>query len=162
MKNCNKFVILILSVLGLSVANAQAPFSGPFNRGAQQQYGKTINNFGNLCFDNGTYAIVPIPALNRVILGGNFTQVGSCMGSGVPVDSSTGLAVSGFNRDSMIEGASVSAAIPDGSGGWYVGGNFFIASSRFALPSPASNSFSGRMLQSTNISGKKSSSEFSG
>jgi trimeric autotransporter adhesin len=68
---------------------------------------------------NGT---VNAQALSGTTLyvGGSFTSVGAVTGSGVPVDSATGVAHAGFPR---VNGQIV-AAIPDGAGGWYIGGSF--------------------------------------
>ena len=57
---------------------------------------------------------------NTVYLGGTFTAVGPYTGSGVPIDASSGVPVAGFPK---ITGT-VFAAVPDGSGGWYIGGSF--------------------------------------
>jgi Putative Ig domain/FlgD Ig-like domain/Domain of unknown function (DUF5122) beta-propeller len=53
-------------------------------------------------------------------LGGSFSFVGPVTGSGVPVDTTTGVAVSEFPK---VNGQ-VNTAIPDGAGGWYIGGSF--------------------------------------
>jgi trimeric autotransporter adhesin len=51
---------------------------------------------------------------------GQFTQVGPYTGTGVPVDLVTGQARAGFPQvDGIIE-----AVIPDGKGGWFIGGSF--------------------------------------
>lgn len=59
---------------------------------------------------------------STLYLGGAFTQVGPQTGPGVGLDASSGTVaslppVSGAN-------ATVSAVIPDGAGGWYIGGSF--------------------------------------
>ncbi len=56
----------------------------------------------------------------KLYVGGSFTSVGPVTGSGVPVDSSTGLARPGFPR---VNGQ-VFVAVSDGGGGWYLGGTF--------------------------------------
>lgn len=68
---------------------------------------------------NGT---VNAQALSGTTLyvGGSFSFVGAVTGSGVPVDTATGIAASGFPR---VNGQ-VNAVLPDGTGGWYVGGSF--------------------------------------
>jgi hypothetical protein len=57
---------------------------------------------------------------NTLYLGGGFTRVGPATGCGVPLGTSTGTPVSGF----PVVGGPVYAAVPDGSGGWFVGGDF--------------------------------------
>jgi Domain of unknown function (DUF5122) beta-propeller len=57
---------------------------------------------------------------SRVYLAGEFDAVGPLTGSGVPLDAASGLREAGFP---MVNG-NVATAVPDGSGGWYVGGSF--------------------------------------
>jgi trimeric autotransporter adhesin len=54
-------------------------------------------------------------------IGGAFTQVGPCTGSGVPIDPGTGKPRS-FMAE--VSGGIVEAVTPDGVGGWYIGGDF--------------------------------------
>lgn len=56
----------------------------------------------------------------KVYLGGSFSAVGPVTGSFVPVDALTGAALASFPR---VAG-DIYAAIPDGSGGWFIGGDF--------------------------------------
>ena len=55
---------------------------------------------------------------NTIYIGGTFTMVGPPNGAGVPVDAVTGAAIQPVPR---VAGQ-VRAAVPDGSGGWYIGG----------------------------------------
>lgn len=57
---------------------------------------------------------------DRLYVGGDFTRFGPPSGSGVVVDGVTGERAPAFPQ---IVGT-VSAAAPDGAGGWYVGGDF--------------------------------------
>ena len=57
---------------------------------------------------------------NTLYVGGSFSFVGPVTGSGVPVDVTSGAPAPGFPR---VNGTVVSA-IPDGSGGWFIGGLF--------------------------------------
>jgi hypothetical protein len=57
---------------------------------------------------------------NTIYIGGNFTLIGPASGGGVPTDPSTGAAAASFPKVS----GSVGAIIPDGVGGWYIGGKF--------------------------------------
>ena len=63
-------------------------------------------------------AIVTTP--ETTYIGGDFTHVGPFTGGGVPIDASTGAAVATYPK---VNGT-VIACIPDGSGGWYIGGYF--------------------------------------
>jgi hypothetical protein len=69
---------------------------------------------------NGTVkAIVRIG--DRAYIGGSFSRIGPRSGSGVVLDVRSG------TRDARwptVAGGDVSAAIPDGSGGWYIAGEF--------------------------------------
>jgi trimeric autotransporter adhesin len=58
---------------------------------------------------------------DRAYIGGSFSRIGPRSGSGVVLDARSG------TRDARwptVAGGSVSAAIPDGSGGWYIAGEF--------------------------------------
>ncbi len=57
---------------------------------------------------------------SRIYLGGNFDQVGAATGSGVPLDPTTGARAASFPK---VNGP-VFVAVPDGAGGWYIGGDF--------------------------------------
>src|SRR6185503_1736997 len=55
-----------------------------------------------------------------IYLGGLFSRVGPASGSAVPVNATTGLPVASFPK---VVGT-VQTIVPDGSGGWYLGGSF--------------------------------------
>ena len=57
---------------------------------------------------------------NTLYVGGSFSFVGAVTGAGVPVDATSGVPESGFPR---VNGT-VMATVPDGSGGWFIGGLF--------------------------------------
>jgi len=57
---------------------------------------------------------------NTLYVGGMFSFVGPVTGAGVPVDVTTGAPAPDFPR---VNGT-VMAAIPDGAGGWFIGGQF--------------------------------------
>lgn len=57
---------------------------------------------------------------NTIYLGGNFTRLAPARGLGVPIDGTTGVPLANFPK---VAGP-VWACIPDGVGGWYVGGDF--------------------------------------
>ncbi|MEO5616536.1 MAG: hypothetical protein ABIS67_02085, partial [Candidatus Eisenbacteria bacterium] len=57
---------------------------------------------------------------NTLYIGGGFTYVGPATGGGVPIDAASGASAGGFPK---VRGE-VHAVAPDGSGGWYIGGNF--------------------------------------
>ncbi|HET9771328.1 MAG TPA: hypothetical protein VFS16_10600, partial [Acidimicrobiia bacterium] len=56
----------------------------------------------------------------RIYLGGSFDQIGPSTGSGVPLDPTTGNRAAAFPE---VNGP-VYAAVADGAGGWYIGGDF--------------------------------------
>lgn len=69
---------------------------------------------------NGTVYSTALSADGGLLyIAGTFTQVGRRTGSFVPVDSATGTVAS----YSVVNGA-VNAQVPDGAGGWYLGGSF--------------------------------------
>jgi hypothetical protein len=57
---------------------------------------------------------------NTIYLGGRFSSVGPCTGGGVPTDARTGAPRPSFPR---VAGY-VFAVLPDGAGGWFIGGAF--------------------------------------
>src|SRR5499427_4171465 len=57
---------------------------------------------------------------NTLYVGGDFTRIGPVTGCGVPLDTGSGAPAAGFP---VIVG-DVSCALADGSGGWFVGGDF--------------------------------------
>src|SRR5256885_600948 len=57
---------------------------------------------------------------STLYIGGSFTFVGPVTGAGVPVDSVSALPGPGFPRVNGV----VLAAVPDGAGGWFIGGQF--------------------------------------
>src|SRR5215831_2204369 len=57
---------------------------------------------------------------NTLYIGGDFTRIGPVTGCGVPLDTGSGAPAAGFP---VIVG-DVSCALADGSGGWFVGGDF--------------------------------------
>lgn len=59
-------------------------------------------------------------AHNKIYLGGQFTYIGPNTGVGAPLDSATGAVLAKFPR---VNG-SIFVVIPDGTGGWYIGGTF--------------------------------------
>src|SRR5690348_8250157 len=57
---------------------------------------------------------------STLYLGGGFTRIGPASGGGVPLDSTSGASLAGFPK---VAG-NVQAVIPDGAGGWFIGGEF--------------------------------------
>jgi len=57
---------------------------------------------------------------DALYLGGEFTRVGPATGGGVIVDNLTGQ----LRAPSPLVVGKVNASVPDGSGGWYIGGAF--------------------------------------
>jgi len=68
---------------------------------------------------NGTVSAITATT-STVYVGGTFSFVGPYTGNGAPISSATGIATSAFP---VVTGA-VTASVPDGSGGWYIGGDF--------------------------------------
>src|SRR5258705_2560642 len=70
----------------------------------------------------------PVHALTlsggTLYVGGAFTQVGPATGPGIPLGSSDGLPIAGFPKVAGGLRPRVNVAVPDGSGGWYIGGLF--------------------------------------
>src|SRR5439155_12705464 len=64
---------------------------------------------------------------NTLYVGGSFHTIGPNTGCGVPVDIPGGRAVSHFPR---VAGGRVNAVVPDGGGGWFIGGAFSGAEGR--------------------------------
>ena len=58
---------------------------------------------------------------NTLYVGGSFHTIGPNTGCGVPVDIPGGRAVPHFPR---VAGGRVNAVVPDGGGGWFIGGAF--------------------------------------
>ena len=57
---------------------------------------------------------------STIYIGGNFTRVGPASGGGVPLDASTAAPLANFPKVAGV----VRAIVPDGTGGWYLGGSF--------------------------------------
>src|SRR5207249_2600730 len=57
---------------------------------------------------------------DRLYIGGAFSRIGPRSGGAVPLDLATGRAIEGFPR---VRG-NVLVIIPDGEGGWFIGGSF--------------------------------------
>ncbi|MBI3541303.1 MAG: delta-60 repeat domain-containing protein [Deltaproteobacteria bacterium] len=75
----------------------------------------------NTWITNGpVYAIKKSPDGSRTYIGGNFSTVGPYTGSGVPTELDTGVAVAPYPKANAV----VRATASDGSGGWYIGGDF--------------------------------------
>jgi WD40 repeat protein len=77
-----------------------------------------------LCNPNFWVTNRPVNAIvqhdNTIYIGGEFTQVGPRTGCGVMIDTMSGLHDSRFPEVND----SVNTAVPDGAGGWYIGGDF--------------------------------------
>ncbi|MCS6989586.1 MAG: T9SS type A sorting domain-containing protein [Chloroherpetonaceae bacterium] len=96
----NKRIIFLLMLFLASSARAQ-----------------TVNE--NLWVTDGTvYAVVTVG--NTAYIGGSFTQVGPATGSGVALDATSGVRDAAFPK---VLG-NIRAVVPDGSGGWIIGGDF--------------------------------------
>jgi len=99
-------IVLVIAVMALAVLNvpgARAQSSTP------REETWVTNGAAN--------AIVP--TTDTIYIDGVFTYVGPATGCGVPVDVMTGTAVATFPK---VNGT-ISSCVPDGSGGWYNGGD---------------------------------------
>lgn len=76
------------------------------------------------CFNGIIHSIVEAPEFNRVLVGGSFDQVGLCLGHGAPLNLSNGAVATNFNPALSQINGTLSVSIPDGVGGWYIGGDF--------------------------------------
>lgn len=76
--------------------------------------------YGNWVFDNNVLSTTKTNG--RVYMGGEFTQVWANTGGGAYINNTTGM-IMGKKKVLYINGTVITAA-PDGSGGWYIGGNF--------------------------------------
>lgn len=124
-------VALLLIVFAIATkpgaATAQTPFSVPYGffggrTAALTPWGAPLTSLGVACFDRPVRAIEPV-APDRWAVGGDFGMAGRCTGTGVPVLPS-GETVPGFDPATMAFDNSITNAVPDGAGGWYVGGAF--------------------------------------
>lgn len=116
------FVLFILSPIAL----AQVPGSSPFGFGgasAPVVLGSTISNTNPICTNGNVYAVHQATA-TRTIIGGDFTSVGNCAGFGFPYDLTNSRVKTGYVGGSMGANGPIYTSIPDGAGGWYIGGDF--------------------------------------
>jgi len=81
---------------------------------------ETASRPGELVFNNLVDDIVLAPDGTRYV-GGKFTGVGTATGGGVPVHFTTGKLIAG---DFPQVNDRIFAVVPDGQGGWYIGGRF--------------------------------------
>ena len=95
-------MVLLLALAGIALA------ADPSNLPRQNLW--TTDGFVNTVALKG----------NTLYIGGAFFNVGPVTGSGVPLHTSTGAILPTFP---YVEG-SVEVAVPDGNGGWYIGGSF--------------------------------------
>ena len=96
-------LVLLAAVLAAPVAQALSPAPAP-----------------TFMTNGPVYAVAP--TASAIYIGGNFTRVGPWTGPGVGIDPSTGKST---GLPKVAGGAqTVQAVRPDGSGGFYVGGDF--------------------------------------
>ena len=86
---------------------------------------------GQVWVTNGRVLATAIGANGTSYIGGIFSYVGPQTGSGVALDVSSGVRDASF---AMVQG-SVFAVVPDGAGGFYIGGSFHAVG---GLPAPTS------------------------
>jgi hypothetical protein len=73
------------------------------------------------CFVTNNNIVAVTISANVAYVGGSFDKVGKSTGPMAIVGASDGVMVPGFPK---VTGSSVYASISDGSGGWYIGGDF--------------------------------------
>ena len=71
--------------------------------------------------DRLVYSVVPSPDGKTTYIGGDFTRVGPYTGHGVPISVESGQSMGTFPK---VNDGTVLISIPDGQGGWYIGGTF--------------------------------------
>lgn len=101
---------------GTAYSSTALPIAGSNTNTVTSQLGLGLpyvaNNIVNkLALDTST---------NTLYMGGTFTAVGPNTGTGVPVDATSGLPENNYARVGM----NIRAVVPDGTGGWYIGGAF--------------------------------------
>ena len=96
-------VLVALSLVSVARAGAAVVSSRPLPTWETNGSGRAVTRVGT-----------------HVYIGGDFSYVGPYTGSGVPLSDASGRPVARFAK---IDG-SVSAVVPDGAGGYYVGGVF--------------------------------------
>jgi hypothetical protein len=120
--SCTLLVILIIALFFVPKSSWKNIFSGRFNMFAAA-FSSTPNPDVYVITSGSTVkAIVPDHS-GGAYIGGTFISFGLNVGPGVPVSSSTGVPVSTFPKVSGGNG-NVNVSVQDGSGGWYIGGNF--------------------------------------
>lgn len=71
--------------------------------------------------DGSVEAVLYVPETNEIVIGGSFTRIGPFTGSFVGLDRTTGE----WNTPNFPKpNGPVLTALPDGQGGWYLGGEF--------------------------------------
>jgi len=74
--------------------------------------------------DGSVYATCYDETNKILYIGGEFTYVGPRTGSGVPLNTSDGKPAVDIKTMPKVNGT-IRCAIPDGSGGWYIGGGLY-------------------------------------
>jgi len=97
-------VIAVMALAALNIPSARAQSSAPREE---------------MWVTNGSVGAI-VTTTDTVYIGGVFTYVGPATGGGIPIDVSTAAPASEFPK---VNGW-IFACVPDGLGGWYIGGNF--------------------------------------
>jgi hypothetical protein len=74
-----------------------------------------------ICFNNNIAAIQADST--NIYVGGNFTQMGTCTGGGVPISTTSGLSELSIGNFPKVAGV-LNSVISDNNGGFYIGGSF--------------------------------------
>ncbi len=124
MKTINNFFILIIVIIfSLFIMGAQCNTEDIGTPTTTTTTTTTIKGKINVVTDGPVYASCYDESNKILYIGGSFTQIGPRSGCGVPLNTSDGKPSIPLPDLPKVEGY-VYAVVPDGSGGWYIGGSF--------------------------------------
>ncbi len=113
----NLSLLAFVFLLGLFMAVSGWEYL-PFQGTQRAEADPAQTNMDAWVTDGAVHSV--LPAGNVTYIGGSFDYVGPNAGSGVPIDTVSGIPVDPYPR---VNGK-VNAVVPDGAGGWYIGGDF--------------------------------------
>ena len=91
--------------------------------GTVKQYTVTVTLDSRRLFVTNNQVLSMVSSGNLIYIGGSFTMVGPNTGGGAPLDTTTARLPASLLAMSQPN-STVRIAIPDGNGGWYIGGDF--------------------------------------
>ncbi len=128
MKNKSNFfakfgAILVFFICSFFYERAFSQLYIPFSYWSPKNlFGNPIPNTSGLC-TNGTVNTAMSGSFNRVVFGGTFTRMGQCS-NGAAINTTTTIQDAVVPRIFGGTAPRVDVVIPDGAGGWYIGGLF--------------------------------------